>query len=97
METKKLTVFKRKNKNFDKNIEYILCTNDNPTLMSSSLEGVANYISVLTKNKSKMDVQYLIPKNLNGGYHYTNLTSKEINIVDKYVSKGKYKFSFSKV
>jgi len=90
-------MFKRKNKNNSKGIEYILCTNDRPTLMSSSLEGLASYVKVLSKNK-KMGIEYLVPPKLNSNYEYSNLNPNEKDVINKYNSTRKrYNFDFNEV
>jgi len=95
MLNKHLTIFKREKNNSRRGIEYILCTNERPTLMSSNLKGIASYVSILTKRKPRLGVVYSIPDNLNGGYSYSNLNLGEKSKIDDYLSPKKIKkYSF---
>ncbi len=89
MENKKIILFKRsKNKELKQGIEYILCTNERPTIMSSSLETMSTYVTTLSKvNGKKVGIEYSIPKGMNSGYFYDNLSNLEKKSLKMHYSK----------
>ena len=91
MKKKNIIMFKRsKSEELDRGIEYILCTNKKPTLMSSSLETMSSYVATLSKvNGKKITVDYSIPRDMNGAFFYDNLNNQEKNSLNDYISKRK--------
>lgn len=89
MENRKIILFKRsKSEDLKLGVEYILCTNEKPTLMASNLEIMSNYINTLSKIKGKrVGIEYSVPNGMNSGYFYDNLTSREKNKLKMYSAK----------
>tara|TARA_Y100000310_G_C20641220_1_gene794027 strand:+ start:1593 stop:1874 length:282 start_codon:yes stop_codon:yes gene_type:complete len=91
MEKKGIIIFKRsKHKKFSNGIEYILCTNERPTIMSSSLDTMSSYVTTLSKiNGKKVSMKHSVPNEMNSGYFYEKLNDNEKKSLDMYLHRRK--------
>jgi hypothetical protein len=91
MKNKKIILFKRsKEKKFSTGIEYILCTNQTPTIISPNLKTISSYVNILSKiNGKKVDLEYSILRDWNSKYSYSNFNNYEKKAINNYIFKKK--------